>query len=96
MPEIVTIGEFPDTSWLVVTGNILLVMHSAINYQVYARLTLEVRRCRRSTYSGNQHHRQAADTGHQMYVLRSRLQAYTSRAALLQFDLQKHCVLCRR
>jgi hypothetical protein len=42
VPEIVTIGEFPDTSWLVVTGNILLVVHSAINYQVYARLTLEV------------------------------------------------------
>ena len=46
VPEIVTIGEFPDTSWLVVTGNILLVVHSAINYQVYARLTLEVRRFR--------------------------------------------------
>lgn len=44
VPEIVTIGEFPDTSWLVVTGNILLVVHSAINYQVYARITLEVGR----------------------------------------------------
>lgn len=39
VPEIVTIGEFPDTSYMVVTAAILLVVHSAINFQVHHCVT---------------------------------------------------------